>query len=94
MNAFAPSAAISRQRAARDLEQHNMIDGSQEARAEALIGAMQQIATMAGTPQQVGISETDVDRLADDAMTQTRLLGNRAREMTRDNALAIYAAAL
>jgi alcohol dehydrogenase len=71
--------------------------GSDEARAEALIGAMQQIATITGvetTLQQVGITEADLDRLADDAMLQTRLLGNNPREITLADARAIYAAAL
>ncbi|CAN7647928.1 iron-containing alcohol dehydrogenase [Pseudoduganella sp. LjRoot289] len=71
--------------------------GSDEARAEALIVAMQQIATITGierTLQQVGISESDLDRLTDDAMLQTRLLGNNPREVTRADARAIYAAAL
>lgn len=71
--------------------------GSVEARAEALVVAMQQIATITGierTLQQVGIKETDLDQLADDAMLQTRLLGNNPRTVTRDDARAIYAAAL
>jgi alcohol dehydrogenase len=71
--------------------------GSDEARAEALIAAMQQIGRMTGiatTLQQVGISHSDLDRLADDAMLQTRLLGNNPREVTRSDAHAIYAAAL
>jgi len=71
--------------------------GSEEARAHALIVAMQQIATITGvetTLQQVGITEHDLDRLADDAMLQTRLLGNNPREITREDARAIYAAAL
>ncbi|MES2346801.1 MAG: iron-containing alcohol dehydrogenase [Pseudomonadota bacterium] len=71
--------------------------GSVEARAEALVVAMQQIAIISGierTLQQVGIRETDLDRLADDAMLQTRLLGNNPRTVTRDDARAIYAAAL
>jgi alcohol dehydrogenase len=46
------------------------------------------------TLQQVGITEGDLDRLADDAMLQTRLLGNNPRELTREDARAIYAAAL
>jgi alcohol dehydrogenase len=46
------------------------------------------------TLQQVGITERDLDRLADDAMLQTRLLGNNPRELTREDARAIYAAAL
>jgi alcohol dehydrogenase len=71
--------------------------GSEEARAQALIVAMQQIAKITGvetTLQQVGITERDLDRLADDAMLQTRLLGNNPRDLTRDDARAIYAAAL
>jgi len=71
--------------------------GSEEARAQALIVAMEQIATITGierTLQQVGITEADLDRLADDAMLQTRLLGNNPRELTRADAHAIYAAAL
>jgi alcohol dehydrogenase len=71
--------------------------GSEEARAQALIVAMQQIAKITGvetTLQQVGIAEHDLDRLADDAMLQTRLLGNNPRELTREDARAIYAAAL
>jgi alcohol dehydrogenase len=72
------------------------VAGTVEARAEALIVAMQQIAKITGietTLQQVGIGESDLDRLADDAMLQTRLLGNNPRELTRDDARAIYAAA-
>jgi alcohol dehydrogenase len=71
--------------------------GSEEARAQALIVAMQQIAKITGvetTLQQVGITEGDLDRLARDAMLQTRLLGNNPREMTLTDARAIYAAAL
>jgi alcohol dehydrogenase class IV len=70
--------------------------GSEEARAEALIVAMQHIALRTGietTLRQVGITENDLDRLADDAMLQTRLLGNNPREVTRADARAIYSAA-
>lgn len=73
------------------------VTGSIEARAEALIAAMQQVAKMTGietTLRQVGIREGDLDRLADDAMLQTRLLGNNPRELTRADAFAIYSAAL
>lgn len=68
-------------------------EGSEEARAEALIVAMQQIARTTGietTLQQVGIKESDLDRLADDAMLQTRLLGNNPRLVTREDARQIY----
>ncbi len=72
-------------------------DGSIEARAEALIAAMQQIGKRTGIEtslRQVGIEEADLDRLADDAMLQTRLLGNNPRALTRADAHAIYTAAL
>jgi alcohol dehydrogenase class IV len=71
--------------------------GSEAARAEALVIAMQQITIITGierTLQQVGIQESDLDRLADEAMLQTRLLGNNPRPLTRSDARAIYAAAL
>lgn len=71
--------------------------GSVEARSEALIVALQQMAHATGIPtrlKEVGIEERDLDRLADDAMLQTRLLGNNPRELTRADARAIYAAAL
>jgi alcohol dehydrogenase len=71
--------------------------GSHEARTEGLIASMQHIAQRTGIQtrlQQMGIAEADLDRLADDAMLQTRLLGNNPRELTRADARAIYAAAL
>lgn len=71
--------------------------GSIEARTEALIAGLQQLVQMTGIPAtlgQVGIREGDLDRLADDAMLQTRLLGNNPRPLTRGDAHAIYAAAL
>jgi alcohol dehydrogenase len=71
--------------------------GSHEARTEGLIAAMQKIAQGTGIQTrlaEVGIAEADLDRLADDAMLQTRLLGNNPRDITRADARAIYAAAL
>jgi alcohol dehydrogenase class IV len=71
--------------------------GTAEERTESLIAAMQQIAARTGIQtrlQDMGIAEADLDRLADDAMLQTRLLGNNPRELTRADARAIYAAAL
>jgi alcohol dehydrogenase len=73
------------------------ITGSEEARAVALIDAMQDIAVATGiarTLREVGITADDLDRLADEAMLQTRLLGNNPRPLTRGDARAIYAAAL
>jgi alcohol dehydrogenase len=72
-------------------------NGSPAARTEALIAEMQRIAARSGIQTQLkdmGILDADLDRLADDAMRQTRLLGNNPRELTRDDARAIYAAAL
>ncbi|MYN46258.1 iron-containing alcohol dehydrogenase [Pseudoduganella sp. FT93W] len=71
--------------------------GSTEALAEALVVAMEQLAASAGIErrlQQVGITEQDLDKLADDAMLQTRLLGNNLRHVGHADARAIYAAAL
>jgi alcohol dehydrogenase class IV len=42
----------------------------------------------------VGIRDTDLSRLAEDAMKQTRLLMNNPREMTYSDAYAIYTEAL
>lgn len=42
----------------------------------------------------VGISESDVPRLASDAMNQTRLLVNNPRKMNEADAAAIYSASL
>jgi alcohol dehydrogenase class IV len=58
---------------------------------------MQDIALATGiarTLREVGIAASDLDRLTDDAMLQTRLLGNNPRVVTRADARAIYAAAL
>lgn len=42
----------------------------------------------------VGITEGDIDKLASDAMNQTRLLVNNPREVTLDDARRIYQASL
>jgi alcohol dehydrogenase class IV len=71
--------------------------GSVEARSNGLVEAMELLAKRVGIEtrlSQVGISEVDLDRLADDAMQQTRLLGNNPRVVSRSDARAIYAAAL
>jgi alcohol dehydrogenase class IV len=43
---------------------------------------------------EVGVSESDLPRLAEDAMKQTRLLVNNPREVTYADAFAIYSEAL
>jgi alcohol dehydrogenase len=73
------------------------VAGSAEAKCEALVSHMGGLAHQLGIEtrlRDVGIAESDLDRLADDAMLQTRLLTNNPRTMTRDDARAIYAAAL
>ncbi len=70
--------------------------GSTEARSHALITAMEAMAQRVGIEtrlRDVGIGEQDIDRLADDAMLQTRLLTNNPRELSRADAHAIYTAA-
>ncbi len=42
----------------------------------------------------VGITQSDIDKLASDAMNQTRLLVNNPREMTQEDARQIYSASL
>jgi alcohol dehydrogenase class IV len=64
---------------------------------DGLLERLHRLAPDLGLPsrlREVGVSESDLDLLADDAMKQTRLLVNNPREMTRDAARAIYATAL
>ena len=71
--------------------------GSEEARAQALIGALEELIAATGidsTLRQVGIAEAALDQLATDAMLQTRLLKNNPRPVTWQDARAMYAAAL
>lgn len=58
-------------------------------RLETLVGALGVETRL----RQVGIAETDLQRLAEDAMQQQRLLVNNPRDVTLDDALAIYRAA-
>ncbi|GJD46088.1 Long-chain-alcohol dehydrogenase 1 [Methylobacterium cerastii] len=65
--------------------------------AERFVAALAAICRDCGVPASlsaVGIAESDLDRLADDAMKQTRLLVNNPRTLTRADARAIYAEAL
>lgn len=70
--------------------------GSEEARAQGLITALQALVVETGivrTLRAVGVAESELDALAEAAMLQTRLLGNNPRVLTVDDARAIYAAA-
>ncbi|CAE7486350.1 adh1 [Symbiodinium microadriaticum] len=46
--------------------------------------------TIAGKLREVGIEENDITLLAREAMNQTRLLPNNARDMCHEDALEIY----
>ena len=67
------------------------------AAAEMFVAALEALCRDCGVPaslRAVGIGPGDLDRLAGDAMKQTRLLVNNPREVTLGDARAIYAAAL
>ncbi|MEO1044530.1 MAG: iron-containing alcohol dehydrogenase [Pseudomonadota bacterium] len=66
------------------------------AQAESFIGYLEALSRDSGAPQRlrdIDIPVAALDRLADDAMLQERLLVNNPREMTRDAAREIYDAA-
>ena len=72
------------------------IGGTNAAKTETLISYMESLAKSAAIAthlREVGITIADLGRLADDAMLQTRLLGNNPRPVSRDDAYAIYKAA-
>jgi len=69
---------------------------SQAARARAFIDEMTSIGRDCKVPASladVGIGRDDLKKLAEDAMKQTRLLVNNPRELSLDDAYAIYSAA-
>ena len=64
--------------------------------AEGFITAIEQLCDDVAVPRRlrdVGITEADIDRLAHDAMNQTRLLVNNPREVGLEDARALYRAA-
>ncbi|MBN9601936.1 MAG: iron-containing alcohol dehydrogenase [Afipia felis] len=66
-------------------------------RAAELVKWLAQLPVELGLPtrlRDVGIAESDLDALAEDAMKQTRLLVNNPRELTQADVLGIYRAAL
>lgn len=70
--------------------------GSDETKTAALIAHIEGLVEATGIPRtlrEVGVSEADLDRLATDAMLQTRLLVNNPREIAKADAFAIYRAA-
>lgn len=69
------------------------LSGSDEARATALIKALETLVAeldLPATLQQAGVREDTLPALAADAMLQQRLLVNNPREVSYEDALAIY----
>jgi alcohol dehydrogenase class IV len=67
--------------------------GSDEARALALIEALEQLIhdlDLPATLAAAAVREDSLETLAEDAMQQQRLLVNNPREVSFDDALAIY----
>jgi alcohol dehydrogenase len=72
------------------------LPGSAEARTDVLIEALRTLiddVSLPATLAQAGVSEEDLEMLAEDAMLQQRLLVNNPRDVAYDDALAIYRAA-
>jgi alcohol dehydrogenase len=72
------------------------IAGGAEEKTAALIQAMKDLIDDVGLPstlQQAGVDEDKLEMLAEDAMLQQRLLVNNPRDVSYDDALAIYRAA-
>lgn len=70
--------------------------GSDGARTEALVVHLEMLAEATGIERRlrdVGIATTDIARLTQDAMLQTRLLVNNPRALTEQDVHAIYTAA-
>jgi len=80
-----------------ELADHMGLGGvTDAAKTEAFIAWLEGLADAVGIEtrlRDMGIKESDLAVLADDAMLQGRLLVNNPRELTRDDALAIYEAA-
>lgn len=70
--------------------------GSAETKTGALIAHIEGLIAATGIPRtlrEVGVKQTDIARMASDAMLQTRLLVNNPREVLEADAHAIYSAA-
>jgi len=67
--------------------------GSDEERCNAFIEKMVELVTATGVERrlsQLGISHNDLPRMAEDAMKAARVLVNNPREVTYEDALAMY----
>ena len=69
------------------------LNGDDAHKTSAFIAHLEALIAATALPMRLrdhGIPETALPQLADDAMLQTRLLGNNPRDVTRADALAIY----
>nr|WKF59489.1 Long-chain-alcohol dehydrogenase 1 [Paraburkholderia busanensis] len=72
------------------------VAGSDESKTQALIERLERMIAATAIParlRDVGIERSGLERMASDAMLQTRLLVNNPRPVTEGDALAIYTAA-
>jgi len=72
------------------------IAGGAEAKTSALVGALRQLiddVALPATLEAAGVDEGKLERLAEDAMLQQRLLVNNPRDVDYEDALGIYRAA-
>ena len=72
------------------------IAGGAEAKTSALVGALRQLiddVALPATLEAAGVDEGNLERLAEDAMLQQRLLVNNPRDVDYEDALGIYRAA-
>ena len=72
------------------------VTGSDESRTQALIVRLEEMITATAIParlRDVGIEREGLERMASDAMLQTRLLVNNPRPVSESDALGIYVAA-
>ncbi|MFN2328871.1 MAG: iron-containing alcohol dehydrogenase, partial [Chromatocurvus sp.] len=72
------------------------VAGSDEAKTQALIAALRELiddVALPATLSAAGVRADDIDRLAEDALLQQRLLVNNPRELALEDARAIYRAA-
>lgn len=81
---------------AKDAGLISSLSGSDEARAVLLIEALEELIRdlqLPATLSAAGVSEGSLERLAEDAMLQQRLLVNNPRDVLYDDALSMYRAA-
>lgn len=73
------------------------ISGDARSKTQALIQYFSDLPVRLRLPtrlREVGVAESDLERLAEDALKQTRLLANNPREVSLNAALALYQAVL